>query len=91
MKYVMTSLLTLFLAGTLSLSLAQSDLEGDITVMAWDVAAEALDNLVPGFNEEYPNVNVTVENLGNQQVYDRGLGRLRGRRRGHARRVRRGE
>ncbi len=58
-----------------SVGFAQDDaaLEGDITVMAWDVAAEALDNLIPGFNEEYPNVNVRVENLGNQQVYDRGL------------------
>ena len=28
---------------------------------------------VAGFNEQYPNVTVTVENLGNQQVYDRGL------------------
>ena len=64
------------LASILSVSAAQDDaanLEGDITVMAWDVAAQALDNLVPGFNEEYPNVNVTVEELGNQQVYDRGL------------------
>ncbi len=73
MKTIATSLLTLLLAGTLSASFAQNDLEGDITVMAWDVAAEALDNLVPGFNEEYPNVTVNVEDLGNQQVYDRGL------------------
>ena len=64
------------LAGILSVSAAQdgaADLEGEITVMAWDVAAEALANLVPGFNEEYPNVTVNVENLGNDQVYDRGL------------------
>ena len=64
------------LAGILSVSAAQDDaanLEGEITVMAWDVAAEALANLKPGFEEQYPNVTVKVENLGNQQVYDRGL------------------
>ena len=51
MKY---ALLTLLLAGTFSLSFAQqdepnTDLSGDISVMAWDVAAEALANLVPSF------------------------------------------
>ncbi len=72
MKYVYTLLLAL----VVSACFAQDDganLEGEITVMAWDVAAEALNDLVPGFNEQYPNVNVTVENLGNDQVYDRGL------------------
>ena len=77
MKYLSTSLFTLVLAGILTVGCAQSspntDLSGDISVMAWDVAAEALANLVPAFNEQYPNVNVDVQNLGNQQVYDRGL------------------
>ena len=71
MKHISTLLLALMLAGILSVSAAQDDaanLEGEITDMAWDVAAAALDNLVPGFNEQYPNVTVNVEDLGNEQV-----------------------
>ena len=67
-------ILSLLALGTAPLAAAQNtDLSGDITVTAWDVAAEALQGAVAGFNEQYPNVTVTVENLGNQQVYDRGL------------------
>ena len=70
----LTASLLLVGAAALPLAAAQNtDLSGDITVTAWDVAAEALQGAVEGFNQEYPNVNVTVENLGNQQVYDRGL------------------
>ncbi|ADI14847.1 ABC transporter substrate-binding protein [Truepera radiovictrix] len=62
------------LAGTLlGAASAQDAPSGAITVTAWDIAAEALEALVPGFNEQYPDVQVTVENLGNQQVFDRGL------------------
>ena len=66
----------MLLLGTVAAPVAaaqNTDLSGEITVMAWDVAAEALEGVVAAFNEEYPNVQVTVENLGNQQVYDRGL------------------
>ena len=73
MKTLATSL---FLLGTVALPLAtaqNTDLSGDITATAWNTAAAALQGAVAGFNEEYPNVNVTVEDLGNQQVYDRGL------------------
>ncbi len=67
-------ILSLLALGTAPLAAAQdAELSGEITVTAWDVAAEALQGAVAGFNEEYPNVTVTVENLGNQQVYDRGL------------------
>ena len=70
-RAVILSLLALAAA---PLAAAQNtELSGEITVTAWDVAAEALQGAVAGFNEEYPNVTVTVENLGNQQVYDRGL------------------
>jgi lactose/L-arabinose transport system substrate-binding protein len=68
-----TSLLLLGAALAPAAAAQDSDLSGDITVMAWDIAAEALQGAVAGFNEQYPNVNVTVENLGNQQVFDRGL------------------
>ena len=70
-RAVILSLLALAAA---PLAAAQNtELSGEITVTAWDVAAEALQGAVAGFNEQYPNVTVTVENLGNQQVYDRGL------------------
>ena len=73
MKTFATSLLLL---GTAALPLAaaqNTELSGDITATAWNTAAEGLQGVVAGFNEEYPNVNVTVEDLGNDQVYDRGL------------------
>ena len=74
MKKTVVASLLLLGAMTAPVAAAQNtDLSGEITVTAWDVAAEALQGVVAGFNEEYPNVQVTVENLGNQQVYDRGL------------------
>src|SRR4051812_29392693 len=54
-------------------ALAQADVKGEITVWSWNVAATALKSVVPDFNKAYPNVKVTVEDLGNQPVYDRGL------------------
>lgn len=55
-------------------ALAQdSDLSGDISIWSWNIAAAALEAVVPLFNEQYPDVNVTVEDLGNQQVFDRML------------------
>ena len=56
-----------------ALALAQDDLSGEITVWSWDIAAEALEALVPGFNEQYPNVQVSVLDLGNDPTFDRGL------------------
>lgn len=63
------------LAGTTALPLQaqDQDLTGEITVWSWNIAAAALDEVVPGFNDRYPNVEVTVEDLGNQQVFDRML------------------
>lgn len=55
-----------------SLGMAQN-LSGEITVWSWDVAAKALQATVPSFNKKYPNVKVNVVDLGNQQVYDKGL------------------
>ncbi|GGR43596.1 ABC transporter substrate-binding protein [Deinococcus seoulensis] len=51
---------------------AQS-LSGTVTVWSWDAAAKALQSTVPSFNKKYPNVKVNVVDLGNQNVYDRGL------------------
>lgn len=49
------------------------DVSGDITIWSWDIAASALESVIPGFQAQYPNVTVTVEDLGNQQVFDRVL------------------
>lgn len=49
------------------------ELSGEVRIWAWDIAADALEGLVPGFNREHPNVKITVEDLGNLQAYDRGL------------------
>src|SRR5690625_862160 len=48
------------------------DVEGDITVWAWELESNYLEKAgVPGFNKEYPNVNVTVEESGVDQVYQK--------------------
>ena len=46
---------------------------GEITIWSWNVAASALESVVPGFNEQFPDITVTVEDLGNQQVFDKTL------------------
>ena len=48
------------------------DVTGDITVWAWALEANYLEkDVVPLFNEIYPNVNVTVEHIGVDQVYQK--------------------
>lgn len=44
---------------------------GEITVWAWDVAAETIKASVEGFQEEYPDVDVTVEDFGSGDVYEK--------------------
>jgi lactose/L-arabinose transport system substrate-binding protein len=46
---------------------------GEITVWSWNIAASSLESVVAGFNAQHPDVTVTVEDLGNQQVFDRTL------------------
>ncbi|MCT7378458.1 ABC transporter substrate-binding protein [Chelativorans sp. EGI FJ00035] len=46
---------------------------GEITVWSWNVAASSLESTIEGFNAQYPDVTVTVQDLGNQQVFDRTL------------------
>ena len=43
---------------------------GEILVWSWNIAASSLEAVIPGFNAKYPDVTVTVEDLGNQQVFD---------------------
>ncbi|WP_417580862.1 ABC transporter substrate-binding protein [Pelagibacterium sp.] len=46
---------------------------GEISIWSWNVAASSLEATIEGFNAEYPDVTVTVSDLGNQQVFDRTL------------------
>ena len=46
---------------------------GEITLWSWNIAASSLKATVAGFNKKYPDVKVTVEDLGNQQVFDKTL------------------
>jgi lactose/L-arabinose transport system substrate-binding protein len=69
-----TSVAALALALGAGAAQAQNtDISGEITIWSWDIAAKALESVVPGFQAQYPNVTVTVEDLGNAQVFDRTL------------------
>lgn len=46
---------------------------GEITIWSWNIAASSLQATVEGFNAIHPDVTVTVEDIGNQQVFDRML------------------
>ena len=63
---------TLALTVAMAAGSAQAQ-SGEITIWSWDVAASSLESVVEGFNAQYPDVNVIVEDLGNQQVFDRTL------------------
>ena len=52
---------------------AQAQPSGEITIWSWNIAASSLQATVAGFNAQYPDVKVTVEDLGNQQVFDKSL------------------
>jgi lactose/L-arabinose transport system substrate-binding protein len=69
-KHAASVLLALGLVAAASSAGAQS---GEIKVWSWNIAASSLEALIPGFNEQFPDVTVTVEDLGNQQVFDRTL------------------
>lgn len=51
-------------------ALAQS---GEVTIWSWNIAASSLKATVAGFNKQFPDIKVTVEDLGNQQVFDKTL------------------
>lgn len=46
---------------------------GEVTIWSWNIAAESLKSTVAGFNKQFPDVKVTVEDLGNQQTFDKML------------------
>lgn len=43
----------------------------EITIWSWDSAALALQSTIAGFNAQHPDIKVIVEDLGNQQVFDK--------------------
>ncbi|GGB55835.1 extracellular solute-binding protein [Deinococcus soli (ex Cha et al. 2016)] len=65
--------LALITALALASAASAQSLSGTVTVWSWDAAAKALESTIPSFNKKYPNVKVNVVDLGNQNVYDRGL------------------
>ena len=44
-----------------------------LTVWSWNVAASALKSTLEGFNKQFPDIKVDVQDLGNQQVFDKTL------------------
>ncbi|MYL69756.1 extracellular solute-binding protein [Halobacillus litoralis] len=44
---------------------------GEITVWGWNVAAESMELAVDGFKEQYPDVEVNVEDIGRLDVYEK--------------------
>lgn len=46
---------------------------GEIKIWSWNIAASSLKATAEGFMKQNPNVKVTVEDLGNQQVFDKTL------------------
>jgi len=44
-----------------------------LTVWVWDINKAALESTIASFQAIHPGVEVTIEDLGNQNVYDRGL------------------
>ncbi|ASR11990.1 ABC transporter substrate-binding protein (plasmid) [Rhizobium leguminosarum bv. viciae] len=45
----------------------------NLTIWSWNVAASALKSTLPGFNKQFPDIKITVEDLGNAQVFDKTL------------------
>ena len=65
MKRLLAAMAALVLMGVAS---AQT-----LTVWVWDINQPALESTMASFHEMHPDVEVIIEDLGNQNVYDRGL------------------
>ena len=46
---------------------------GEIKIWSWNIAASSLKATAEGFTKKFPDVKVTVEDLGNQPVFDKTL------------------
>lgn len=60
--------LAVLVAGLATAASAQT-----LTVWVWDINKPALESTLDSFHEMHPDVEVVIEDLGNQNVYDRGL------------------
>lgn len=68
-SFGVTAIVTIFGLSTAP-ALAQS---GNITIWAWDVAASSLKLVLENFNKKFPDIKIDVQDLGNQQVFDKRL------------------
>ncbi len=56
-----------------ALALASGAFAQTLTVWVWDINKAALESTVDSFHQAHPDVTVDIQDLGNQNVYDRGL------------------
>lgn len=61
------------LAATLALAIVGLAAAQTLTVWVWDINKPALESTIESFQAKHPGVQVVVEDLGNQNTYDRGL------------------
>ncbi|MCA0971520.1 sugar ABC transporter substrate-binding protein [Halobacillus litoralis] len=50
---------------------ASGEPSGEITIWGWNVAAQSMELAVDGFKEQYPDVEVKVEDIGRLDVYEK--------------------
>jgi len=68
---ILLLLVALLALGIGQVGMAQDDVT--LTVWVWDINQPIVESSIASFQEANPNVTVEVEDLGNQNVYDRGL------------------
>ena len=62
-----------FLIATLALAIFGLAAAQTLTVWVWDINQPALESTIASFQAKHPGVQVVVEDVGNQNAYDRGL------------------
>lgn len=62
-----------FLIATLALAIFGLAAAQTLTVWVWDINKPALESTIASFQAKHPGVQVVVEDVGNQNAYDRGL------------------
>lgn len=68
--------LLLLMVALFMMSIGQAALAQDsqtLTVWVWDINKPIVEASIASFQEAHPNVDVVVQDLGNQNTYDRGL------------------
>jgi lactose/L-arabinose transport system substrate-binding protein len=61
------------LIATLALAALATAAAQTLTVWVWDINKPALESTIESFQAMHPGVEVVVEDIGNQNAYDRGL------------------